>query len=39
MAGRATKGFLRDLVVRDIAALQGLLETVTEEALAERQGC
>ena len=28
------KGFLKDLVVRDIAALQGLLETVSEESLA-----
>lgn len=28
------KGFLKDLVVRDIAALQGLMESVTEEALA-----
>ena len=28
------KGFLKDLVVRDIASLQGLLEGVTEEALA-----
>src|SRR4051794_16576833 len=28
------RGFLKDLVVRDIAALQGLLETVGEEALA-----
>lgn len=28
------KGFLKDLVVRDIAALQGLLETVSEDSLA-----
>lgn len=28
------KGFLKDLVVRDMASLQGLLEGVTEEALA-----
>jgi DNA-binding MurR/RpiR family transcriptional regulator len=28
------KGFLKDLVVRDIAALQGLLDSVTEESLA-----
>ncbi len=28
------KGFLKDLVVRDIAALQGLLETVAEDSLA-----
>lgn len=28
-------GFLRDLVVRDIATLQGLLEGVTEDALSE----
>ncbi len=28
------KGFLQDLVVRDIAALHGLLETVNEEMLA-----
>ena len=27
-------GFLRDLVVRDIATLQGLLESVTEESLS-----
>ena len=32
--GHGNKGFLRDLVVRDIAALQGLMDTVTEEALA-----
>lgn len=28
-------GFLRDLVVRDIATLQGLLESVTEEGLSD----
>jgi DNA-binding MurR/RpiR family transcriptional regulator len=28
------KGFLKDLVVRDIAALQGLLESITEESLS-----
>jgi DNA-binding MurR/RpiR family transcriptional regulator len=28
------KGFLKDLVVRDIAALQGLMETVSDESLA-----
>jgi DNA-binding MurR/RpiR family transcriptional regulator len=27
------KGFLKDLVVRDIAALQGMLDSVTEESL------
>jgi DNA-binding MurR/RpiR family transcriptional regulator len=31
--GQGSKGFLRDLVVRDIAALQGLLDSVTEAAL------
>lgn len=34
-AGGGARGFLRDLVVRDIAALQGLLDGVEEEALAE----
>jgi DNA-binding MurR/RpiR family transcriptional regulator len=33
--GQGPKGFLKDLVVRDIASLQGLLDTVSEEALAE----
>jgi len=28
------KGFLKDLVVRDMAALQGLMESVTEESLS-----
>ena len=28
------KGFLKDLVVRDIAALQGLLDSVTEDSLS-----
>ena len=28
-------GFLKDLVVRDIATLQGLMETVTEQSLAD----
>jgi DNA-binding MurR/RpiR family transcriptional regulator len=28
------RGFLKDLVVRDIAALQGLMESVSEEALS-----
>lgn len=32
-AGQGSKGFLRDLVVRDIAALQGLMESVSETAL------
>lgn len=32
-AARGNLGFLRNMVVRDIAALQGLLETVTEDAL------
>lgn len=32
-AGQGAKGFLRDLVVRDIAALQGLMDSVSEEAL------
>ncbi|MFN4142892.1 MurR/RpiR family transcriptional regulator [Aestuariivirga sp.] len=32
--GQGNMGHLRDLVVRDIASLQGLLDTVTEEALA-----
>ena len=31
--GQGTKGYLRDLVVRDIASLQGLLEAVSEESL------
>jgi DNA-binding MurR/RpiR family transcriptional regulator len=31
--GQGAKGFLRDLVVRDIASLQGLLDTVSEESL------
>lgn len=31
--GQGSKGFLRDLVVRDIASLQGLLDAVSEEAL------
>lgn len=34
-AGHGNLGFLRDLVVRDIATLQGLLESVSEESLAE----
>lgn len=32
---RGPMGFLRDLVVRDMASIQGLLESVTEEALTE----
>lgn len=32
-ATKGNMGFLRNVVVRDIAALQGLLETVSEEAL------
>lgn len=32
--GQGNMGFLRDLVVRDIASLQGLLDTVTEQTLA-----
>jgi DNA-binding MurR/RpiR family transcriptional regulator len=31
--GQGSKGILRDLVVRDIASLQGLLDTVSEESL------
>ena len=31
-------GFLRDLVVRDMAAIQGLLESVSEKSLAEAAG-
>jgi DNA-binding MurR/RpiR family transcriptional regulator len=34
-ADHGNLGFLRDLVVRDIATLQGLLESVSEESLAE----
>lgn len=33
--GDGSRGFLRDLVVRDIAALQGLLEGTGEEALTQ----
>ncbi|NJM29331.1 MAG: MurR/RpiR family transcriptional regulator [Rhizobiales bacterium] len=33
--GHGTRGFLKDLVVRDIAALQGLLENVSEEQLSK----
>ena len=32
-ASHGNMGFLKDLVVRDIAALQGLMESVTEESL------
>ena len=34
-AAKGNMGFLRNVVVRDIAALQGLLESVTEEALVQ----
>lgn len=34
-AGQGNMGVLRDLVVRDIAALQGLMDTVSETALAD----
>lgn len=33
-SGRGSTGFLRDIVVRDIAALQGLLDAVDEDALS-----
>jgi DNA-binding MurR/RpiR family transcriptional regulator len=33
--GEGNLGFLRDLVVRDIATLQGLLDSVTDEMLTE----
>lgn len=33
-ASHGNRGFLKDLVVRDIAALQGLMEGVSEEALS-----
>lgn len=37
-AAKGNMGFLRNVVVRDIAALQGLLESVTEEALEKAAG-
>ena len=33
--GHGNLGFLRDLVVRDIATLQGLLDSVTEDSLSD----
>lgn len=44
-AAKGNVGFLRDMVVRDIAALQGLLETVSEDdlqkaaSLCAKAGC
>jgi DNA-binding MurR/RpiR family transcriptional regulator len=34
-SSEGNRGYLKDLVVRDIAALQGLLESVSEESLAQ----